>query len=228
MSLSLFSSNTIVSDSGHGSQWVCIVTAASIGNLCSGWKTWFQKVQWLSAFMPGVQDSSPSVRTLVLWAQSTQGHHGSNPLPFWPCSLLKARGSLCFSPSLHQLTFDHLTSSYSEKKSLPTLHPLILLPLKTLCKVSSIHLRFYKRQEGPQSWSSSCFLLSFLYKFPLSVLFSSFRKLLKTLICEWPVPPILFALTFFLFFFNSTFDLGFRRNEEQTWYLFHPTRLFIC
>ena len=59
-------SNTIISDSGHGSQWVCIAIGVSIRDLCSGWNMWPYEVQWLSAYMPGVKDSLLNVGTLVL------------------------------------------------------------------------------------------------------------------------------------------------------------------
>lgn len=117
MSISLFSSNTIISDCGHGSQRVCMAIAVSVGDLCSGWKMWSYEVQWLSASMPGVQDSAqcedPGTEDPV-----DLGAPRSNPLHFWPCFFLKARGILC-SPSLQHLTFDLLTSSYSGRNHFP-------------------------------------------------------------------------------------------------------------
>lgn len=120
-------SNTIISDSGHGSQWVCIAIGVSIRDLCSGWNMWPYEVQWLSASMPGVKDSFAQC-----WDSGTGWRGGgsvnlgapfSNPLPFWPCSLLKARGIFC-SLSLKHLIFDLLTSSYSGRNHSPPHPPL--------------------------------------------------------------------------------------------------------
>lgn len=116
------------------------------------------------------------------WCRTQSVTHSAF-LVFFP--LQDQRDSLFFHPCIY---------SGRNHSSLP----LILLLLKSLCKVSSIHLRFYERLEEFLSWSSSCFHF-FLYKFPLLVLVSSFRNLLKTLICGQPSHPILFA--FMLFFF---------------------------
>ena len=87
----LSSSNTIISDFGHGSQWVCMATGVSIRDLSSGWNLWPYEVQWLSASMPGVKDSLLNVGTLVLRGRGWRWRGGrpvdlgalcNNPLPF--------------------------------------------------------------------------------------------------------------------------------------------------
>lgn len=77
------------------------------------------------------------------WSPVNLREPNSNPLylsDLAPSS--RSEGFFVF-PSLH----------LSWKKSLFT--PLVLLPLKTLCKVYSIHLQFYKTQEVLLSWSNS-------------------------------------------------------------------------
>lgn len=92
MSISLFPSNTIKSDSEHASLWVCITIAVSAGDLCSGWKMWSYKIQWLSASRPGVQNPAQCGEP------GAQGPvHVGTPkyfLAFWTCSHLNIRGFL--------------------------------------------------------------------------------------------------------------------------------------
>lgn len=86
------------------------------------------------------------------------------------------------------------------KKSLATPSPLVLLLLKALSKVSSIHLSFYKRQEEACLGAASAFHSPFSTHFQCWFSSPLLRNLLKTLICGWPTPT-LFALTFFFFLF---------------------------
>lgn len=95
------------------------------------------------------------------------------------------RDSLFFHPCI-----------YSGRNHSP--FPFILLPLKTLCKVSSIRLGFYKRLEELLSYSSSCFpLLSLQLSFvSYGLLFQKSRKL--SLVGNLPVPfSLLLCFSFF-------------------------------
>lgn len=188
-----FSSNILKSDSKRASQCVCITIAVSFGDHCSGWKMWSNAAQWLCASMPRVQDPLPTVGP---WCSRPVdlGALYSNPLCLSGLALSSRSVVLFAFPFLH-LTLEEITP-----------HPSCLIAIKGTLRRLFNFLGSYKRQREFMSWSSSCFPLSFLYKFPFS-----FRNLLKTLVSGQPAPPFLcFYILFCLFVvvYNSTFDFN--------------------
>lgn len=168
---------------------------------------WSYEVQWLFAFIPGVQDPLSSVETLVL-------NPVSNPLCLSGLAPSSRSEGFFVLPILHLFW----------KKSLSVPPHLIAIKdtLQSLLNLFRIL----------QDWKSSCLGVapvfhSFLYKFPLLVMVSSFRNLENS---HWWATFPSHSLCFYAFLFlNSTFDFkGFSGGTRSKLYTYSINKNFHC
>lgn len=205
--MSIFSPNTIKSGSECASQWVCNAIVVGNGDSVLVGKCGLMR---FSDFLLLCQEYMILCPVWRPWCWTQSVTHSAF-LVFFP--LQDQRDSLFFHPCI-----------YSGRNHSPL--PLILLPLKTLCKIS-IRLGFYERLEELLSWSSSCFPLLSLQVSFVSYGFL-FQKSLEN--SHWWATFPSHSLCFFAFLFlNSIFDFkgvsGWTRSKLCS---YSTTKNFHC